>query len=478
MPTSNYFADDGPEIILPPYDDEEDYAPPPMLNGGRVWQNPRTAGVITPQELSPIPGSVSPGVMPAAPPGAPQTGIDAGMEDMMQSDVPPGALPAMQRMAGGAGAGPSSGPTMPPGPDYGKLEQIYRDYPQLTKPKWYQRLGGAAAGFGAGWSNAASRTKHPIDIPAMEHNILHPGYDDEVAQWQAHAFPEEKIAGLEGSRQGAWWKNQEMQSRTIRDQAYADYMKGAGRNGMVEVTDAIEKATNGQLKTGDRVPYTLVSHAMDIAGGKYAANQLQPVYSKEIADILGVPVRTPQPVRMIDEAIRQITALNRPTAHHNASPEDVLLNPGDHTPEELRTAQAILDQRHPEKEPGRGTRGQFNSIQARKNSRLLAAENGAKARLAAGKEDASTIYADLNRTKQQIQDSYESEISVAGGEPEHYDYPDATAPRANGPQGAGPAKTTPPPKPPAKRITVKLPDGRFMTGTPDQFKEAGIQLNQ
>lgn len=224
MPTSNYFTDDGPEIFLPPYEDEEDYAPPPSLNGGRVWQNPRTAGVITPQELSPIPGSVSPGVVTTPPPpGALPAGIDAGMEDMMQSDVPPGALPAMQRMAGGAGAGPSSGPPMPPGPDYGKLEQIYRDYPQLTKPKWYQRLGGAAVGFGAGWSNAASRTKHPIDIAAAEHNILHPGYDDEVAQWQAHAMPEEKIAGLEGSRQQAWWKNQELQARADMEKQHGAY---------------------------------------------------------------------------------------------------------------------------------------------------------------------------------------------------------------------------------------------------------------
>lgn len=441
MPTSNYFADDGPEIILPPYDDEEDYAPPPMLNGGRVWQNPRTAGVITPQELSPIPGSVSPGVMPAAPPGAPQTGIDAGMEDMMQSDVPPGALPAMQRMAGGAGAGPSSGPTMPGGPDYGKLEDIYRQFPQLTKPKWYQRLGGAAAGFGAGWSNAASRTKHPIDIPAMEHNILHPGYDDEVAKWQAQAFPEEKIAGLEGQRQGAWWKNQEMQSRAIRDQAYADYMKGVGRNGMVEVTPAIAKASGDQLKVGDHVPYTLISHAMDIAGGKYAANQPVPVYSEAIAKVLGVKIGTPQPKQVIDEAIRQITALNKPAAERNLNAADVLMHPGDFDEQTVDTARWEFEQMH--RQPGDKpvSKNTWVQIQRNKANKLAAAEDKARRRLAAGNENADAIEADRQADKQQAQEDYESEIETAGGSPDHYDYPASVARGATGPKGPAPTYT-------------------------------------
>lgn len=309
----SYLPDEDGEIYLPPPPDYEDPAPPPALNGGRIWQNPQTVVPFTANELQYQNA-------PVAPPPGPSVGPDDGYEDMMQSDVPnlpPGsALPAMQRIAN---AGPSSAvdpasgmPSgMPPGPDYGALEKVYRDYPKLKDPKWWQRVGGAAAGFGAGWSNAASRTKNPIDIAAMRENVLHPGYGEKVAKWQAGAFPEEKVAGLKGQQQAAWFKNQELHSRMVRDQAYADYMKGLGRNGVVEVTPAIDEASGHQLKAGDHVPYTMVQHVIDNAAGKFAQNQPWPVYNPDLAKILGVPVGTKQPKWMVDEAMRQMQLENK-----------------------------------------------------------------------------------------------------------------------------------------------------------------------
>lgn len=69
--------------------------------------------------------------------------------------------------------------------------------PTLTSPKWWQRAAGAAAGFGAGWSNAASRTKHPIDIGAMEEGIQHPGYQQKLAEWHSRVQPLQDVATLD-----------------------------------------------------------------------------------------------------------------------------------------------------------------------------------------------------------------------------------------------------------------------------------------
>lgn len=57
--------------------------------------------------------------------------------------------------------------------------------PGLPQPKWWQRgLAGVAGGL-AGWSNAAGRTKNPIDVQALGQNILAPGYQGKLQDWQS-----------------------------------------------------------------------------------------------------------------------------------------------------------------------------------------------------------------------------------------------------------------------------------------------------
>ena len=82
-----------------------------------------------------------------------------------------------------------------------KLEAAIGERPQMTKPKWWQNALGAVAGFGAGWSNAASRTKNPIDIGALEQNILHPGYAQKLAMWQSRIEPLQQQAQIEAGKQ-------------------------------------------------------------------------------------------------------------------------------------------------------------------------------------------------------------------------------------------------------------------------------------
>ena len=89
--------------------------------------------------------------------------------------------------------GPASAPspTVAPNPFDVYRQDIAAAGPAPIKenPKWWERLAAAGIGGAAGWSNAASRTRNPINIAAAQENILHPGYQDKVAQWQSRVMP-------------------------------------------------------------------------------------------------------------------------------------------------------------------------------------------------------------------------------------------------------------------------------------------------
>jgi hypothetical protein len=104
-----------------------------------------------------------------------------------------------------------------------RLKEVYGQRPQLPQPKWWQNALGAAAGFGAGWSNAASRTRNPIDIGQLRQNILAPGYSQKLAEWQSRVTPLEQQAQVEGAKQEAWWKNQQLQAQTEMMRKHGDY---------------------------------------------------------------------------------------------------------------------------------------------------------------------------------------------------------------------------------------------------------------
>lgn len=95
-----------------------------------------------------------------------------------------------------------------------KLEGIQGAYPEKTPPKWWQRgLAGVAGGL-AGWSNAAGRTRNPIDIAHVSDEILHPGYADKLEQWKSRVVPSETAVQLEGQKSAAQWKGQQIQNET------------------------------------------------------------------------------------------------------------------------------------------------------------------------------------------------------------------------------------------------------------------------
>ncbi len=108
------------------------------------------------------------------------------------------------------------------------LERLVGQAPVKTQPNWLQRLGAAAVGAGEGWSNAASRTKHPLDIGATVDAIEHPGYKSKFEEWQSRVAPTKEIVDIEGMRAGADLKQREEARKEALEGAQADYYKAHG----------------------------------------------------------------------------------------------------------------------------------------------------------------------------------------------------------------------------------------------------------
>jgi hypothetical protein len=102
-------------------------------------------------------------------------------------------------------------------------------YPKQTPPKWWERLGAGAFGAAAGWSNAASRTRNPIDINRAQENILHPGYQTALEQWQSKVVPLDQNIQLESEKIGAQYGGLKAQSEAELKRAQAQAAMSHGQ---------------------------------------------------------------------------------------------------------------------------------------------------------------------------------------------------------------------------------------------------------
>jgi hypothetical protein len=106
--------------------------------------------------------------------------------------------------------------------DYDQLRAALGQAPHATAPKWWQSVAAGAAGFGAGWSNAAGRTKHPIDIAAMDEGILHPGYQQKLQEWHSRVAPLQQITGLDQSQVEMERRNRQLDTQEAWNKARAE----------------------------------------------------------------------------------------------------------------------------------------------------------------------------------------------------------------------------------------------------------------
>jgi hypothetical protein len=219
--------------------------------------------------------------------------------------VPPIAQSDPDTLDGLPHAAPfNGGPMVPPAAanEYGgaldRLKGLVNRMPVRQEPKWWQRALGGVAGAAAGVSNAAGRTRNPIDIGAMRESILQPGYDSKLRAWQSRVIPAQEIANIEAQKVGAGYKAaeegrkvQESQADIAYKQAHANYMNGLGRGQLTEVTPEMEEATGGVFRAGTRIPSSTVAEIARISAGKYEKPEARQVVSDPaMAKKLGVKV--------------------------------------------------------------------------------------------------------------------------------------------------------------------------------------------
>jgi hypothetical protein len=314
-----------------------------------------------------------------------------------QSDAP--VLSAL-----GAPAAPT-GPVPPSRYDaaLSKLEAALGERPTLSKPKWWQSLAGAAAGFGAGWSNAAGRTRHPIDIDAMRQNILYPGYSQKMAEWQSRIEPLQQMAQLEGTREqmetNRAWREAEAEAARQHGLYWAhrsqmeqnQWRPVPGEKGwyMNTITGERRGPTNVEQ---ERFDHMKALGASDDEARYYAANGSMAGYGSTLANPDKPGVVLPAGGEYLDP----------------------------HTGKVLRTNPREFA---PQREPAEKTASprDFARVENEKATQLAQAEARARKRLDAG-EDPDLVNNDLLKEKQQAQNNYENQVTALGGSVQHFEY--------------------------------------------------------
>lgn len=249
-----------------------------------------------------------PGVMPQEPPEEElPDNFEQDMQSANQAGVPPGMIsgPAVQ-------AQPQSDPYLQnagldylqpptPAPDAvslrppaqsqappdrlsilrDKLERKLTEAPVAKKPNWLERAGAIGAGAAAGWTNAAGRIKHPIDIQTMQQGILHPGYTSSMEQWKSEVAPLEAQVNIETQRQAAGFKGQQIANETAlkaaqakQAQDHGQYWLHRAQTEQLRYTVATAGPNKGQVfdrlegtwKNGPPTPRDLYDEAMTIPG--------------------------------------------------------------------------------------------------------------------------------------------------------------------------------------------------------------------
>ena len=215
---------------------------------------------------------------------------------MPEVDPAQGAIPAAAQARLSPATAPSDDTSI--NPEYTSALDAYKriliDRPEKTPPHWWNRVAAGALGAAAGYSNAASRTKHPIDIPAVTSGILNPGYESRLQDWQSKVAPLQGAAEIEGQRQSAQQKAEQ-----IAAQAESRRASGAWRQTLADPHHGMQQLEPGYVR--ENFPWMQPDAQGQFWVDKNVANTIQkptppdrgmPVTDQDIASRLGVPVGT------------------------------------------------------------------------------------------------------------------------------------------------------------------------------------------
>lgn len=218
----------------------------------------------------------------------------------------------------GYGSSPAKSPEHPTGPpglfDYGPLKSAIAGAPIPKDPKWWQRLAAGAAGGLAGWSNAASRTRNPIDIGKVDENILYPGFAQKAAQYQARVQPLEHLADIGRQENSAWWNNEKLKSDSAYKAAEAERAKKQGDwyerrqnagQATVPVTPEMQEVSHGIFKVGTQVPASTATALANNAAGRYEKpDKTTNVTDPELAKLMGRQVGEDVPEKLYEDTVK------------------------------------------------------------------------------------------------------------------------------------------------------------------------------
>jgi hypothetical protein len=317
--------------------------------------------------------------------------------------------------------------------------------PEKPAPKWWQKLGAAGVAFGAGYANAGGRTR-PIDARGATEEILAPGYGRKLDEWKGRVQKAGVERDVANANRDAWWKNRKSESDIAQSEAQAEQARQHGKywenraemeqnQWKVNARGQLYNTVTGEIK--NPAP-TLAERIKEAKDAGLDADEAK-VYAT------GGKLGEPKPSK-------------NPT-----NPQEVLLNPGQYTPDQVKKAQEIFNAQHREPRDPNAPRPMTPSLKAaienRKNQALAEAEAKARLRVkgdpAKGTlpEPADEVYAELEGEKQRIQNAYEGEIGAAtGDDPGHFSYP-APTPKPAAPKpstgGRGPRPETAQASPPA-----------------------------
>jgi hypothetical protein len=259
--------------------------------------------------------------------------------------APPAPDSWWKRIFGGQQQAPDAGPTQPGVSGAADaLEALVKQRPVQGAPSWWQRVAAAGLGAAEGYSNAAGRIRHPIDIAASTQSILHPGYADKLAAWQSRVMPAQAALELESQKLAAQEKAEQISAQAEERLAHAQQrMNLADPNYGKERIDPawakanapevapnkqgeywVDKQTLREMQSEGRKPIIIPADATAVIGGQ--------VYKGGPRSFAPRPDPTPR----------------------NLNIEDVLLHPDDFPPETVKTAKRLDAERHRDPQGGGG----------------------------------------------------------------------------------------------------------------------------
>lgn len=359
---------------LPRYSDGDEFAPPPPdPNGGLPSQN----GAMD-YTANGNGDAFSPAMPPPAAPTATDTATATGAPA-------PAAVPSTQpiqpnlnaKMPGAKAMGaPNGGP--PPTTAQSAIQNALTMQPPAPPgpAKWYQKLAAMAEGAAGGWVNAAGRTHiDPKQIAAAEQETLAPGYARQVGVYQQQQ--QDALAKAELAKTSAGIEDLGEQRKAKADLSRAQALKAAEDNDtrLRIAADKIKEADLDRKRKGfasaskdQSVVYQDAGTPVpdgwqaldnpDAPEGKQAIvpSGMLPVPKGLVEYMQGYTEGQMAPRKDIEKAAKaqqdELKARNVqdnkpvPDKKQVSKAEQVLLNPGDYTPEQVKIARGLFGQEH------------------------------------------------------------------------------------------------------------------------------------